>query len=33
MRAAIILIARQIGAANAGASLTPKTMADLPAYP
>ena len=33
MRAAIVLIARQIGAANAAASLTPKTMADLPTYP
>jgi hypothetical protein len=33
MRAAIIHIARQIGRSNAGARLTPKTMADLPAYP
>lgn len=33
MRAAVILIARQIGAVNAGATLSPKTMADLPTYP
>lgn len=33
MRAAVILIARQIGAANAGASLTTRTLTDLPAYP
>jgi hypothetical protein len=32
MRAAVILVARQIGALNAGASLAPKTLTDLPAY-
>ena len=33
MRSAVILIARQIGAVNAGTTPTRKTMADLPAYP
>ena len=33
MRGAVTLVARQIGAVNAGAALSPKTMADLPTYP
>lgn len=33
MRAAIVLIAQQVGTLNAGAALTPRTLGDLPAYP
>ena len=33
MRAAIVLIAQQVGTSNAGASLVAKTLNDLPKYP